>query len=373
MNWGGDILALSANNVQMGRIDRTKEAYYGSGELYARWMTNGDCEYGDILMTMEAPLGNIAQINTNDKYILSQRVILIRPVKTVEKNYLAWFMKFDYFQNQLNINSSGSTAKGIQRSKLSKIKIYLPRIQDEQKAIATALSDVDNLITSLEQLIEKKKAIKQGTMQELLTGRRRLKGFGDGKGYKQTELGMIPEDWEVVSIKELFTVTAGGDVNRNLFSNLKDYTHQFPIFSNSISEKGLYGFSSEYQNEADSITVSARGTIGKAFYRSLRFTAIGRLLVLHPKVEIDCYYMTEYINAMVLFTSEVTGVPQLTAPKIAEIQIIIPSVFDEQNAIAKVLVAIDTEIENLETKVDKYKQIKQGMMQNLLTGRIRLV
>ena len=80
MDWGGgDILALSANNVQMGQIDAEREAYYGSDDLYQRWMTQGDCERGDVLVTMEAPLGNVAQIPDDKKYILSQRVLLIKP------------------------------------------------------------------------------------------------------------------------------------------------------------------------------------------------------------------------------------------------------------------------------------------------------
>ena len=80
MSWGGgDVLALSANNVQMGQIDAEKEAYFGSDELYKRWMTQGDCEPGDVLLTMEAPLGNVAQIPDDKRYILSQRVLLIKP------------------------------------------------------------------------------------------------------------------------------------------------------------------------------------------------------------------------------------------------------------------------------------------------------
>ena len=83
MNWGGgDIRALSANNVSKGKVDFEKECYYASEALYKKWMNKGDCEKGDVLLTMEAPLGNVAQIPDDKKYILSQRTILLKFKKT---------------------------------------------------------------------------------------------------------------------------------------------------------------------------------------------------------------------------------------------------------------------------------------------------
>jgi type I restriction enzyme S subunit len=175
MSWGGgDILALSANNVQMGRIDPEKEPTFGSDSLYQKWMCQGHCECGDILLTMEAPLGNVARVPDSRKYILSQRVILVRPHSWIDRAFLSYFMMETYFQNQLQNNSSGTTAKGIQRQKLDLIQVYLPHSKDEQIAIATVLSDMDSEIESLETKLSKTRQIKQGMMQELLTGRIRL-------------------------------------------------------------------------------------------------------------------------------------------------------------------------------------------------------
>ncbi|MCB9087920.1 MAG: restriction endonuclease subunit S [Calditrichae bacterium] len=103
LSWGGGtILALSANNVQMGRIDPEKEAYLGSEELYRKWMVQGECEVGDVLLTMEAPLGNVAQIPDSKKYILSQRVLLIKPKDWVLRDYLAHFMKGASFRSNFH-------------------------------------------------------------------------------------------------------------------------------------------------------------------------------------------------------------------------------------------------------------------------------
>jgi len=178
MDWGGgDIPALSAANVKMGFIDFHEECYFGSEALYRRWMTKGDVAKGDVLFTTEAPLGNVALVPDDRKYILSQRTILLQVVKQrVSNRFLFQVMRSDGFQRMLADYSSGSTAKGIQRKKFEQLSVALPPLI-EQEAIAEALSDTDALIESLEQLVAKKRHLKQGTMQELLTGKKRLPGF----------------------------------------------------------------------------------------------------------------------------------------------------------------------------------------------------
>jgi type I restriction enzyme S subunit len=189
MSWGGgELPALSANNVQMGRIDFNKECYTASEALYRKWMIQGDCESGDVLLPMEAPLGNVAQVPDSRKYILSQRVLLIRPRNWLKRSYLAHFMSGPYFQALLTSNSTGSTAKGIQRQKLDQLPAFFPASNSEQQAIIEALSDADALIEALEQLIAKKRQIKQGAMQQLLTGRKRLPGF--------------TEEWETIQLAQ---------------------------------------------------------------------------------------------------------------------------------------------------------------------------
>ena len=94
---------------------------------------------------------------------------------------------------------------------------------------------------------------------------------------------------------------------------------------------------------------------------------------MRPKVEIDCFYISEYINNKIKFVLEVTGVPQLTAPQISKYSISLPKTKKEQSKISEILQDMDAEIEALEKKLEKYKMIKQGMMQELLTGKTRLI
>lgn len=191
------------------------------------------------------------------------------------------------------------------------------------------------------------------------------------KGYRQTDVDIIPEAWEVKDINEIFLITAGGDLNKDAFSVVKDESHPYPIYSNSLVDSGLYGYSSDYKYEKSCITVTARGTIGVAVARAQKFNAIGRVLVLNPITELNCGFISEYINNRVNFSIESTGVPQLTAPQSSKYKVAFPKP-SEQNAIATVLSDVDNLINSLEKLIAKKRDIKQGAMQELLTGKRRM-
>lgn len=190
--------------------------------------------------------------------------------------------------------------------------------------------------------------------------------------YKQTELGLIPSDWEVVELGNLFEINAGGDLNKNIFSLIKTHEHIYPVYSNAITNNGLYGFLKSYDYDGEYLTVTARGYIGYSVARNGKFSTIGRLLTLKPKNNISCYLASEYINEFVNFAIESTGVPQLTAPQIAKYSIIIPKSITEQTAIATALSDTDALITELEKLLAKKQAIKTATMQQLLTGKTRL-
>lgn len=176
MDWGnGNIVALSAGNVKKGYIDFSSECYFGSEDLYNRWMTSGTPKKDDIVFTMEAPLGNAALIPDDKKYILSQRTILlqINEEKFTSIFILQVFLS-DFFQSYIYDCATGSTAQGIKRSVFEKLYIAAPKNREEQTAIAAILSDMDKEIQALQQRLDKTRQLKQGMMQELLTGKTRL-------------------------------------------------------------------------------------------------------------------------------------------------------------------------------------------------------
>ena len=190
-------------------------------------------------------------------------------------------------------------------------------------------------------------------------------------GYKRTEVGMIPEEWMVRSIGDVFFVEAGGDMDYSRSVIIQDERHPFPIYSNAITNRGLHGFSSYGDHPSGSITVTARGTLGAANYRDHDFTAIGRVLVLVPKISLDGRFFAEYLNNCVSFAVESTGVPQLTAPQISKYRVPVPPIH-EQRAIAAALSDVDALISSLDKLIAKKRDIKQAAMQQLLTGKRRL-
>ena len=192
-------------------------------------------------------------------------------------------------------------------------------------------------------------------------------------GYKLTEVGVIPEDWEVKPVGELVLISVGRDLIEAHYSYYQDGVFQYPVFSNTVDNKGLYGFYSIYEYNGESLTVVGRGVgLGTAFKRKGRYGAIGRLLVLFPKPNIDATFLTEYINHRVKIFFESGGIPQLTGMSIAKYRIPIPPTKAEQESIAEALSDADALIESLEQLITKKRQIKQGAMQELLTGKKRL-
>ena len=142
------ILALSALNVKMGYIDKNIDAHYGDNYLYNLWMKNTPLHKGQVLMTTEAPAGNVAQIPDNSRYILSQRTIAFEIKEDIIcDNFLAKILSSPNVQNQINDLSTGGTAKGVSQRTLSEVTISYPVVLNEQHKISKFISNIDNLIT----------------------------------------------------------------------------------------------------------------------------------------------------------------------------------------------------------------------------------
>lgn len=190
------------------------------------------------------------------------------------------------------------------------------------------------------------------------------------KGYKHTELGVLPEDWEVVRLGEVCEILAGGDVPKDAFSKIKTGEYQIPILSNGIGEKALYGFTNQARIEKPCITISARGTIGYCSLQTEPFYPIVRLIVVLPKAGLNprfLYYVTMFAD----IEGTKSGIPQLTIPMVKKIQIPLPPLA-EQEKIAKILSTWDTQIQNFETLIAEKQTLKKGLCQTLLTAKTRL-
>ena len=391
MEWGGgNILALSAGNVKKGFIDYRAECYFGSDELYRKWMTSGHAQKDDIVFTMEAPLGNAALIPDEKRYILSQRTVLLQIAKSkINPKFIIQYFLSDLFQKYISDCATGSTAQGIKRATFEQMFVAVPLRLEEQTAIANVLSDSDALIDALEQLIAKKQAIKSATMQQLLTGRTRLPQFalredGTPKGTKPSELGEIPEDWEVGAIGDSCRTYSGGTPstsNKNFYGGgIKWITssdlNQGVIHdvAGRITDAGLNGSSAKLV-EAHTLLIALYGATAGVCAITRISAAINQAVLAIVPAEHNSEYLFYWFTRhkeVIIETYTQGGQPNLSGDIVRSIKLAFPPV-NEQTAIATILSDMDAEIQALEQRLGKTLQIKQGMMQELLTGKTRLI
>lgn len=367
-----------------------------------RWITSGELNYNVIMDTIDK-ISEEAAAKTNLKLLpkgtfliaitgmeaegtrgscgivgaeatTNQHCMALFPTKELSTGYL--FHYYVYKGKSLALQYCQGTKQQDYTSKIVKLlPILLPPLP-EQQAIATALSDVDALIASLDKLIAKKRDIKQATMQQLLTGKTRLEGFSKSakKSYKQTEVGEIPVDWEVKKLKEVADFFDG---RRRPISE-RDRTKmrgEYPYYGAS----GIVDYVNDYIFDEELILLGEDGENILSRSCRLAFRVSGKIWVnnhahvLKPKEDIDIGFLTEYLESLDYEQYNTgTAQPKLNKRVCSEIPVFLPS-FPEQTAIATVLSNMDAEIIALEKKSDKTRALKLGMMQELLTGKTRLL
>ena len=181
--------------------------------------------------------------------------------------------------------------------------------------------------------------------------------------------GEFKDSWKEKTIGKLFEIKAGGDISKDRLSKHKTNHFKYPVFSNSLKNKGLFGYTDLFRFEGNCITVTGRGSLGIANARFESFYPIVRLLVLKPKQYFDIYFGENTINRINFFI-ESTGVPQLTAPQISPYRIVFPSL-SEQQKIASFLSAVDEKLQQLTKKKDLLEEYKKGVMQKIFSQEIR--
>jgi len=268
--------------------------------------------------------------------------------------WLSYFFRSGIGRELIYSLAQGATRYNLSKTNFLKLRILYPE-SEEQTAIATVLSDTDALIEKLEKLIAKKKAVKQGAMQQLLTGKKRLPGFSG--------------EWEVKKLGEVAQIKTG---SRNNQDKIEDGA--YPLFVRSQTVERI----NSYSHDCEAILVPGEGNIGNIFhYIDGRFDVHQRVYAI-TKFEKDIsgkfifLYMLQYFGFHAMQNSVKATVDSLRLPTFQAFEMKLPPTKEEQTAIATNLSNMDAEIEGMEKSLKKYQQIKIGMMQQLLTGKIRL-
>jgi type I restriction enzyme S subunit len=332
-----------------------------------------------ILSKMGDPVARACIVPSyHDRYLMcSDGIRLAVDQKRFNTYFIYKYINFPLFRAQAENASTGTTRKRISLAELKNLTILCPKIS-EQRLIARVLSDTDELINALDKLIAKKRDIKKAVMQELLTGKTRLPGFS-GK-------------WEVKKLGDLGIFLKGSGVKKNesLSGDLPciRYGEIYTKYNYYIKE--IYSYishevaSTATKMEKNDILFAGSGEtkeeIGNcvAFVHDLEAYAGGDIIILRPykPYKIDSIFLGYYLNSAPISKQKASkgqgdAVVHISTKALSMIEVKIPSV-DEQRSIAQVLSDMDRKITALEQRRDKTKAIKQGMMQALLTGRIRL-
>ena len=364
---------------KIGTFGKEADAYISS-QLYEEYKAKYSYpEKGDVLISAAGTLGRTVVFDGRPAYFQDSNIVWLKIDKSqLSNDYLAQYYKVIKWAS-----SEGSTISRLYNGIICDTEILLPPLE-EQAAIAKALSDVDSLTSSLQKLIEKKKAIKQGAMQELLTGKKRLLGFSG--------------EWETRKVGELCSIVTkqtGFDYTSTIKPNLIEHpqSNALPMIQTKNFEGRKFDFSTDYYIPTDiakefdkivldtvcllfSIVGASVGNIGLFPGDKVAFCggAIGIAKFYH---EIDAiyafyYFLSESGQQQIRNVTKGGAQATVTIEDIREFTMPYPSL-KERAMVAQTLSDMDSEIEQLEKKLAKYQQIKQGMMQELLTGRIRLV
>ena len=332
--------------LRVGNFFSNDNWYYSNLELNDKQY----CNNGDLLYAWSCTYG--AHIWNKSKTIFHYHIWKVILNSELHKVFLQYLLNNDVEEQKKT--SQGSTMSHITKGFMEGRVFPIPPFS-EQTRIAASLSNIDALISELGRLIEKKRAIKQGAMQQLLTGKKRLKGFSEPWAEKQ--LGEIAN-----------TITTG------------------KLDANAMVEGGKYRFYTcastyfwidKYAFNEEALLISGNGeNVGYVHYYKGKFNAYQRTYVLYGFSEDILFvkhYLQLFLKTRIDKEKSASNTPYILMSTVADMILKLPQQKEEQSAIAFILTSMDDEIAALESKKAKYEQIKQGMMQQLLTGKIRLL
>lgn len=365
---------ISLEDVDEGVLRNYSSQTFGSAPSRARRRLR----YGDVLISTVRPnlKSHLLFRQHQGEWICSTGFSVVRCKNmSAVPSYIFTHLFATTITKQIESLLTGSNYPAINGKDVKSLLIPFPPTIAEQKAIAEALSDTDAFIESLEQLIEKKRQIKQGAMQELLTGKRRLPGFS--------------EEWEVKRLGDLAEIRSGGTPSTTqpqfwdgniLWCTPTDITalksHKYlSDTSRKITLQGLKCSSAEII-PAKSIIMTSRATIGECAINQVSVSTNQGFKNLIPFENVDVeflYYLL--LTKKQKFISLCAGSTflEISKTQLSIFEVKLPVIKSEQLAIATILSDMDFEITILEKKLAKARKIKQGMMQELLTGKTRLV
>lgn len=335
--------------------------------------------YGDILFTASGETKEdiakaVAFVSKEEAYAGGD-IIILSPYTNIDSKWLGFLLNTGCIVKQRAAKAQGDAVVHITTNSVASIKIPLPLL-NEQRRIATALTSIDNLISSLDKLIEKKKNIKQGAMQQLLTGKARFKGFDES--WVEKKLGDVASILRGGSPRpiESYLTTNPNGINWIKIGDVRPNDKYVRHTAEKIIKEGA---SRSREVSRGDFILSNSMSFGRPYILDIDGCIHDGWLVIKDyakSYDMDfLYYMlsSEFVFEQYISMAAGSSVKNLNKEKVSDVVLYAPQLLNEQRAIATILTNMDEELASLEKKRDKYVALKEGMMQQLLTGKIRLI
>ena len=358
---------LSAEAVKDGVLDFNYKRGYISLKDHDRFKKKISPKKDDIFIVKSgATTGNVGIVNTDEIFDIWSPLALIRCNKTLAiQKYIYFYLLSTLFKSQVEFNWSFGTQQNIGMGVIERIKVILPPVPEQQEIVEVLdkkTAQLNKIKSLLEEQIQKLKDYRSSLIYETVT-----KGLDKTVPMKDSGIdwiGQVPEGWGVSRLKYYFDIYAGGDIDeRNKFEEYSE-SHPYPVLSNSLENEGVLGYTNKYRFKKNCVTVTGRGDVGKAVYRNIKFYPVVRLLVCVPKSQVDCRFVTYWINSAIIEKNQ-TAVSQLTIQMLGEL-IFVNVPFLEQKNISDFL-------DKKTNQVDKLIQIKNQQIDNINKQRETLI
>lgn len=374
------ILFLSTANIKDNKLSITTTKFI-TQEKFDK-LNKGKLKQKDIIITLRGTLGSIMIFET-DKYetaFINAQMMIIRAEELIDYKFLYQVMISNIIKDQISRKSSGSAQPQLTKRDVNNLKIPIPPLPEQQR-IAEILSTTDEHIENLDKTIEDYQFLKKGMMRKLLT-----EGIGHTE-FKDTEIGRIPKEWEVVELKDLSNIVNGGTPKTNvedywldgeiLWATPTDITLNGKYINDTeklITELGLKN-SSAYLLPINSILMTSRATIGE---RCINTKAMStnqgfKSFICKENCYFEyLYYYIEILKPVLIKNSSGSTFKEISKSKVEALKIALPP-FGEQRQISEVLSNLDNKIELYQNQQQDYTELKKALMQQLLTGKIRTI
>ncbi len=328
---------------------------------------------GDLVMPLRGKVGDVGIIDSElEGANLTRGVALIAILPSWNGQFCRQLISWPVTRKRLEHTMNGSALQEIPIATLRLFKIGLPPSLPEQRAIAEALSDADNLIEALDRLIAKKRDLKQAAMQELLTGKTRLPGFGG--------------EWEVKRLGEVAEMSSGGTPTSSIpayydgdipWVSITDMTKSGKVLTATDRNLTSLGFanSATQMFPVGTVLYAMYASLGECSIAGIEVCSSQAILGIRPTKDLSnefLYYYLVSLKPTIKSLGQQGTQANLNKGMVQNFQIHLPPL-SEQTAIAEVLSDMDGEIAALEARRDKTRALKQGMMAELLTGKTRLL